>query len=53
MDKDLDQVLLLVDVGRHPERVDHLDGETALPCDPHVVEEACAVVVGAETPGFL
>jgi len=53
MDQDLDEVFLLVDIGRHPERVDHLDGETALSRDPQVVEETCAVVVGAEAPGLF
>jgi len=53
MDEDLDEIFLLVDVGRHPERVDHIDGEVALACDPEVIEEACTVEIGVETPGFL
>jgi len=53
VDEDLDEVFLLVDVGRHPERVDHVDGEFALFRDPEVVEETCAVEVRMEASGFF
>jgi len=53
MDKDLDEVFFLIDVGRHPERVDDIDRKTALLCYRHVIEEACAVKISAEAPGVL
>jgi len=48
VNEDLDQVFFLIDIGRHPERVDDLDGETAFLRNPQVVEETCPVKVGVE-----
>jgi len=53
VDEDLYEILFLVDIGRHPERVDDLDGEPALFCNPQVVKETRTVEVGVEALRFF
>jgi len=53
VDQDLDEVFFLIDVGRHPERIDHIDRETALLCDRHMVDETRAIEVSVEALWFL